>query len=653
MQKLLTIFLLLICPLIYGQVKVLKIQTSLQQGHPTLKVQSTGITGQQSAIKMTKNTASIPFAFTTQYQTIIDYATANSISTPSTNQNIINNGIVNSLIQLGDWDSLDVFYYFKQEAGTPYQFLTLNWHDPSKFRLTKGGANDVAFVADSGFKVSGGNSQYFNMNYTPATDSVNFTSSNNGIIFKLFGTDTTFSQNGRIFGGAAVVGSQVSATNGATGEFAIKAYQTNGGFPVNGTSLAYIGQSKINGHYLTSTKTDRKFFKDGYYMGDGFQYSLGSGSETAPLCLFANNYLGTKYPSEAPVGLAYFMLGSSFRNDSGKINYLLNHPRFYHKETLPGTVAFTTASTAGFQSLYFIKIYPSAPFKAYFSGITKDYIVTYSTDHANGGASTPTPANGAIGWGQCDDPMMNGYEDKGIIIAGYQSETPSLILNPRDPNGQPVWLFYHPTTTYPGAGGIQQTRLTTTSGGIDLNHTTYTDRGTVLGLTPTESAYSQPHTGYSDVYMEADSTFTVTHGTQGWSGNTLAGIPKYGKSTNPGNSYVFTRIESAIDLTSYMPFQRLFHWGPALFFKRNGIQYAIGRNVGWENSRLRTDNFIAVYQCDGQYHPTSLLGNISSTNSGNNTTTSGFYIEGDTLYIYYVVNFITVYVTTWDLKNLD
>ena len=646
MKKLITIFILFICSSIFGQ-KIISVKNTAGSG---VRVNNAGIIGKQSTVSLVVGSVILPYTYSTQYRAVMDYAIANNIDTPSRSQNIINDVMVKNLVGIGVWDSCDIFYYFQQEAGTPYQFLTLNWVNPSIHRLTKGGANDVAFVADSGFKVTGGNNQYFNMNFTPSTDSVNFIASDNGVVFKTFGIASTFSQNGRIYGGASVSTSRVQSINEAAGLFSAPSYQS-GGSPVNGSVISGFEQSKINGHYQVSSLTDRKYYKDGYFISDAFQYSLGSGSENAPLCLFGNNYLGTKYPSEGPVGLSYFILGSAFRNYNREIYQILNHT-YADERTLPGTLGFTTAQTSGFGSLYFFKIYPSAPFKAYFSGITKDYIVTYSTDHAGDGAAA-VPSNGAIGWGQCDNLMLSGYEDKGVIIAGYQSETPSLIINPRDPNGENVWLFYHPSHTYPDAGGYQQTRLWTTAGGTDLNHTTYTDRGKVLGLDSIELTYDSPHTGYADVYMEADSSFTVMHNEKGWTGSTISTIPKWGKSTNPGNSYVFTRIDRNIDISSFMPFERLYHFGPSLFFKRNGIQYAVARKASWKNGTLRTDNFVSIYRCDGSYHPTSLWGDISGINGGTNTTTSGFYIEGDVLYIYYVSNFTNLYVTTWDLKNLD
>jgi hypothetical protein len=319
--------------------------------------------------------------------------------------------------------------------------------------------------------------------------------------------------------------------------------------------------------------------------------------------------------------------------------------------TPTGTLRFTTANTLGFPSLYYPKVYLSDPFKAYFSGIIKDYIVLYSTNHARAN-STATPGNGAIAWGECDLPNLSGYVDRGIIIAGYQSETPSMIINPNDPNGHHIWFFYHPGATFPGTGGVQQTRLLTTTGGAGIHSATYTDRGKILGLNAGEQ-----HTGYADAYLENDGSVTVFHITKGWFSDTLEGIPNVGISKSLGNNYTFTRISSDIDITSFMPSGRQFHTGPSLFFKRNNIQYLVGRNATIVISEINIKNFIAIYQADGNYRPTALIGNISTVDGGNDNYNAGYFIDElndpDTLHIYYIKNNTQMFHTTWDLSNLD
>jgi len=602
--------------------------------------------------------------FVQRYQDVLDYASTNSIGVPSFIQNILNDRIVRNFILAGiidksdkSKDKLDILYYFKQEANTPYEFLTLNWIDATKNKLLNLGTNNVSFTGGSGFHVAGNNSQYMDMQYTPSLDAVHCQSTNGSLIFKTFNIPSVYSQNARIMGCATIgdASSSINILNGGADSILLRFFEGDvyGGY-------SDILQTELNSHFhksLSNTK-GKKLFKNGVYQGitDGV---TSSSNPTASIHLFGNNYNETHYPSEEALGLSYVALGEALTYEDRVIYKILNSNYNFEEDSKDGVIGFTTAATSGFPSLYYPKVYKSEPFKTYFTGLTKKYIVFYSTNHADPG-SAPTPANGAIGWGECDHPNLSGYIDKGIVakdtanpISGYQSETPSVIINPNDPNGQPIWFFYHPTTTYPDAGGIQQTRLLTASGGTGFNDVVFTDRGKVLGLTTIENGYSAPHTGYADAYVESDGSITVLHATKGWSADTEAGIPNLGKSTCPGNSYAFTRIDQDMDITSFMPYSRFFHSSPSLFFTRNGIQYAVARNINFFSNDQTSSSKISIFQCDGNYHPTTFLGNISGPDSGNNNSNADYYIEGNTLYIYYIKNLTDLYVTTWDLKNLD
>ena len=106
-----------------------------------------------------------------------------------------------------------------------------------------------------------------------------------------------------------------------------------------------------------------------------------------------------------------------------------------------------------------------------------------------------------------------------------------------------------------------------------------------------------------------------------------------------------------------MPSGRTFHGGPSLFFKRNNIQYVVGRNASRDPNQVSTNNFISIYQADGNYQFTLFLGNISSVNGGDDNYNAGYFIDEtndpDTLHIYYIKNDTDLYHTTWDLRNLD
>jgi hypothetical protein len=599
---------------------------------------------------------SVTLGFHPRYQAVLDYATANSIGTPSEGQNIVNDNIIRNLVKIGVFhptdstqDKIDLLYYFRQESGTPYEFLTLNWQNPSAHRLVNQGSNPIDFVGGVGFKAAGGNNQIMSCSFVPSVDADKFGFSDSSMFFKTFDIPTTYAAASRVAGSSNDSSTrQILTIRSATSAFIFRSFDQIGSITVN----------QVNGHFHCASYAGKNgIITD--VLQEGTVVTRGTLKSTADLKLFGSLINGTTTRTEAAIGLSYFGLGENLVAEEQHLKDIFDNT-YVHSErfslTENGTLRITTANTAGFPSLYYPKVYLSEPYKAYFSGITKDYIVLYSTNHS-GGLSTPTPANGAIAWGECDTPDLVGYVDKGIIIAGYQSETPSMLINPNDPNGHHIWFFYHPDIDHPDSGGYQQTRLRTTSGGVNLHDATYTDRGKILGFTSGEFALSVPHTGYADAYLEDDGSVTVFHVTKAWTTDDLAGIPNVGISTCVGSNYTFTRVESDIDTSSFMDTGRMFHGGPSLFFERNGIQYLVGRNASIISSEINIKNYIAIYQADGNYQITSFLGNISSFIGGNDNYNAGYFIDQindpDTLHIYYIKSGTQMFHTTWDLTNLD
>jgi len=583
-------------------------------------------------------------SFCAEYQAVLTYAVANSIGTPTFIQNVKNDVIVRQLIKLGKWTSFDVFYYFKQETGTPYEFMTLNWRNPANFRLLNGGANAVSFVGGSGFKVAGSNNQYFNTQFNPSLHSVNFLTGNNSVIFSVFDQPTTYATVVRRFGATSVATNQFSSFSSSSGTISIKHFET-----IDGTSYNYT-QANVNSHYQSSSLSGvKRLFMNGVEIQSLSTYTP-TGVINATMDLFGTHYLGNHERSEGMVGLKYFALGSALMYNDRNIYKILNSTYTFLNTSPLGSLKFTTAGIA-LPSIYFPQIVRSSKFPTVTT--TKKYIVLYSTDHSPSETSTPNAANGAIAWGECDHPNLSGFVERGVIISGYGSETPNLELVSADPDGQTVHLYYHPGTTHPDSGGLQQTRLITTTGGL-LHTATWTDRGKVLGITAYETAnYAQVHTGYLVTFKQPDNSFVGVHVVQGWNSNTATGIPKMGISTSI-NGRSWTRINESIDQTSYMPYFRQFHITRAFYFTRNATQYSVACDTPFDFDWTKT--YISIARCDGNFNPLELLGNISAVDSGNGCGNAGFYIDDDSpdvLHIYYIMNKTDLYYTTWDLTNLD
>ena len=133
---------------------------------------------------------------------------------------------------------------------------------------------------------------------------------------------------------------------------------------------------------------------------------------------------------------------------------------------------------------------------------TKDYFCIYSTDHDSN-------ANGAIAWGEMDDPEFNGFEELGIIVQnGHQSEFADLIFIPASESGlanDELFLYFH-TNNEPGHTLNQETRLWTTVGGAPLHTAVWTDRG--RPITP-ESGDN--HTGYLRMWKKGVGDYVAHH----------------------------------------------------------------------------------------------------------------------------------------------
>jgi hypothetical protein len=303
-------------------------------------------------------------------------------------------------------------------------------------------------------------------------------------------------------------------------------------------------------------------------------------------------------------------------------------------------------------SIYFPQIVEASRFPQLTS--TKKYLVLYSTDHGSGA--------GGIAWGDADSERLLDFTEKGVIWDGHQSETPHLQLVPNDPNGEYIHLYFHTNQTDPANGGeYQQTHVITTGGGEELHNCSWTDRGTILGMV--NPGVDEFHTGYAGVFAQSDGSFIAIHHTQGYYGSGIDQINRFGKSTNPGNSYIWTRETSRIDNTSFMPSGRCFHMSPPYFFNRNGEQYSAGLNIEFDYSV--EGRKICIVKCgNSDYLPTEHITDISSIDGGENCKITGFYINPqnpDVLNIYYTQNDGDVYsnpgtqmyYTTWDLRNLD
>jgi hypothetical protein len=106
--------------------------------------------------------------FDADYQAVLNYATTQGYTLPSSGQQTLQNQLVVDLKDGGIWSKLDTFAVFATDGNS--DFALIDW-----IRLTQYTAvNSPTFTADEGF-TGNGTSSYIDTNWNPNTQGVNYT----------------------------------------------------------------------------------------------------------------------------------------------------------------------------------------------------------------------------------------------------------------------------------------------------------------------------------------------------------------------------------------------------------------------------------------------------------------------------------------------
>jgi len=107
---------------------------------------------------------------TSEYQAVLDRATALGYAHPSAAQKTKQNALIAALKTAGIWTGLDVFYVYATDGDR--NFAKLNWVSPSSYACTE--VNTPTFTSNIGFN-GNGTTSYLNSNWIPSTNGVNYT----------------------------------------------------------------------------------------------------------------------------------------------------------------------------------------------------------------------------------------------------------------------------------------------------------------------------------------------------------------------------------------------------------------------------------------------------------------------------------------------
>ena len=123
---------------------------------------------QYSSILKSGGGTPAPPAFDADYQSVLDYGTAQGYTLPSGGQQTLQNDLLVALKAAGVWSKLDTFANFATDGDS--NFALIDW-----IRLTDYTAiNSPTFASNVGFQ-GDGVSSYIDSNYNPGVDNVNYT----------------------------------------------------------------------------------------------------------------------------------------------------------------------------------------------------------------------------------------------------------------------------------------------------------------------------------------------------------------------------------------------------------------------------------------------------------------------------------------------
>ena len=109
--------------------------------------------------------------FDADYQSVLDYGTAQGYTLPSGGQQTLQNDLVVALKAAGVWSKLDTFANFATDGDS--DFALIDWKRLSDYTAI----NSPTFASNVGFK-GDGVSSYIDSNYNPAINGVNLTLDN-------------------------------------------------------------------------------------------------------------------------------------------------------------------------------------------------------------------------------------------------------------------------------------------------------------------------------------------------------------------------------------------------------------------------------------------------------------------------------------------
>lgn len=108
--------------------------------------------------------------YVTEYQDVLDYATSETITLPSANNQGCQNAVIDTFVTHNILDSLELLYFF--EGSGNEDFAKINFKDPGNFTASVGGTLSYT-DADGYSRIDDDAADYVTTGFIPNTDCVN------------------------------------------------------------------------------------------------------------------------------------------------------------------------------------------------------------------------------------------------------------------------------------------------------------------------------------------------------------------------------------------------------------------------------------------------------------------------------------------------
>lgn len=279
-------------------------------------------------------------------------------------------------------------------------------------------------------------------------------------------------------------------------------------------------------------------------------------------------------------------------------------------------------------SVYWFRAYKSSDFSSVMT-FTTDYFFLWSTDHDAG--------DGGVYWGSGNSLDCSDFIEEGLIIDGYQAETPfPLIADSK------FLLFYHTIGTNPiNSPAIQQTNLITATTGV-LDSATWTQQTNPLG-----NQTGDAHTGYFRAWQQDNGVYKGTHFKVG--SNLPVTLPTIQYSTLSSDGLTGTRGDT-VNLTNAVPSG--YYWSPSFgeFFKLYDKWWWLGTLN--DDTTGGADALLAIFEANSDF---TLNRFVSVLNGGTTGRTWAIYpdLDAKVAHCYQNNKLVGVYYTTFNLAQLQ